>query len=414
MSARYKISFITLLAALAFTFGMNTVYAQTTAYIELYYGNQKFVFRDEYISPTNHLVAEEIFERGINAPLGRKLEIVSGKLRGGATYKAALLYCFPLLGGFVDDAIKKINSAPVDSMIKFDPNAKPMFVISREKDGVEVDEDRLYMDIYFALSAGEKASVAIPVRKLSPRTRAGDNIALTGLRTRYSTDFSTSTDERKHNISLAASKINGSVIDAGSVLSFNEKVGRRTAKNGFLESKIIKGGKYVAGIGGGVCQVSTTLYNAALMSDLEVVKVSRHSLQSSYEMPSFDAMVNSGSSDLAIKNTGDTPVFIRAFVSGTRVFVEVYGAALPYTIKRESEITFKGETPPYDEVTDTIMEYFEEGTQSGTRKTISYSHPEVHSNGYLLYYDKRGNLLERKLIRRDVYNSVRGVIAVAP
>ena len=70
--------------------------------------------------------------------------------------------------------------------------------------------------------------------------------------------------------------------------------------------------------------------------------------------------------------------------------------------------------PKYDEIVDEKYEYFEQGELSGTRKTVSYSHPEVHSKGYLLYYDFQGNLMQTKHIRTDKYSSVKGVIAIAP
>lgn len=415
MGLKYKISFLTILMIFAVSsLGVMKVNAQSTAYIELYYGNEIFVYRDEYIEPSNHLVAEEIFERRINAPLESKLELIRRKLRNGADYKSAMLTCFPLLQNTVDGVIKTLNREPQDSEIRFDPSVKPMFTISRERAGVKVLEDRLYMDIYFALIMSPSIKIKVPIEKPTAQITVRDNIVLTNLRAKYSTDFSSSTDERKHNISLALSKINGAIIGGGETLSFNDTVGRRTAQNGFLEAKIIKGGKYVPGIGGGVCQVSTTLYNAALLSDLQIVDVNRHSLQSSYELPSFDAMVNSGSSDLKICNAGERPVFIKAYSDGGRAYVEIYGSKLPYTIKRKSEVTFTGETPEYDEVVDESLQYFEVGTESGTRKAVSYSHPEVHSNGYLLYYDNYGKLLETKLIRTDKYNSVKGLIAIAP
>ncbi len=413
MGKRYIVIFSVLLLVVM-QMNVFTVSAQSTVYIELQYGYKKFAYRDEYIEPSNHLIAEEIFERKINAPYEEKIELIAHKIRGGADYKTAILTCFPLLENTVNKAVNEINILPSDSEIKFDPSLRPMFVISRERVGTTVLVDRLYMDIYFALMNSPSVRIKVPVEHPTPNITVSDNIELTNLRARYSTDFSSSAADRKHNISLALSKLNGYVLGGGETLSFNKIVGRRTAKNGFKEAKIIKGGKYVPGLGGGVCQASTTLYNAALLSDLQITAVNRHSLKSSYELPSFDAMVNSGSSDLKIFNQGDRPVFIKAYDDGARAYVEIYGTKLPYKIKRKSEVTFTGDTPGYDEMVDNKLEHFEADTEPGTRKIISYSHPEVRSNGYLLYYDMYGRLLETKLIRKDVYNSVKGVIAIAP
>lgn len=396
------------------SFAFSTVKAETIAQIKLFYKNQTFVFRDSYIHSDNHLVTQEIFDRKINATFSEKIECVQQKLKSGADYKRALLYCFPLLEETVNEAISTVNKEPVNSQMRFDPSKSKMFVISREKQGVEVQEDRLYMDIYFALILSSDAKVKIPVRILPAEITTQDNIALTKLRSRYSTDFSQSSAERKHNIQLALSKISGAVIHSGEVFSFNETVGSRTIKNGYKEAKIIKNGRYEPGVGGGVCQASTTLYNAALLADLNVIAVNRHSLKSSYELPSFDAMVNSGTSDLKIRNDGSDSVYVKAYASDGKAFVEVYGSKLPYVIKRKSEVTFTGETPPYEEVIDEKLKYFSDDDLPGTKKTISYSYPEVHSNGYLQYYDEYGKLLKTKKIRTDVYNSVCGIIAVMP
>lgn len=389
------------------------VYAEDRAYIVFEYKGMRYEYVDSLISPTDHLVAQEIFDRFINAPLSSKLAVVHSKVRGGADYKSAMLFCFPLLERTIEHIKSEINCSPTDSTIRFDPSKKPMFSISRDRAGVEVIEDRLYMDTYLALSASSTATVKIPVRSLTAAVSVSDNVRLTNLRASFSTDCANSTYERKHNISLALSKLSGTVLSMGETLSFNQKVGRRTSQNGFKEAKIIVGGKYVAGLGGGVCQASTTLYNAALRSDLTIVEVNRHTLASSYVQPSFDAMVNSGSSDLVIRNDGDTPVFICAYCDGQRAHVRIYGVPLNYKIKCESEVTFTGETPGYDREIDYEHKYFDDELPGAT-KILSYSHPEIHSNGYLLYYDFSGKLIERKLIRSDKYSSVRGVIAVAP
>ena len=117
----------------------------------------------------------------------------------------------------------------------------------------------------------------------------------------YSTSYASSSAARKHNIELAASAVNGAVIGVGEEFSFNVTVGVRSRRRGYLPAPVIVSGKYTTGVGGGVCQVSTTLYNAVLRSGLEVVSVSRHSIPVSYVPRSMDAMV-SGATDFRFKN----------------------------------------------------------------------------------------------------------------
>jgi hypothetical protein len=202
-------------------------------------------------------------------------------------------------------------------------------------------------------------------------------------------------------------------LNAGADFSFNKTVGARTDINGFKEAKIIFKGEYVEGVGGGVCQASTTVYNAALKADMFVTHAQNHSLTSAYVQPSFDAMV-SGASDLRFRNTGKTPVFIRAFCTYDAAIVEIYGSALPYRIALESVTLCRAEPPPEREVLDTERKHVPACSRAGDKTRVSYSHGAVKSEGYILYYSRSGKLLERKLLRRDTYNSVQGVIAVTP
>lgn len=95
-----------------------------------------------------------------------------------------------------------------------------------------------------------------------------------------------------HNIALAAEKINGCILADGEEFSFNGRVGARTESNGFLSAPIILEGDFVEGVGGGVCQASTTVYNAALLAGMEITEQHPHSLRVGYVEPSFDAMVS--------------------------------------------------------------------------------------------------------------------------
>jgi len=265
------------------------------------------------------------------------------------------------------------------------------------------------------LRRGGKGAIALKPKTITPETLSYDNMKLTHLRTRFSTGYANSNECRKHNIALALSKINGTRLESGEEFSFNKVVGARSEKNGFKMAKIIMDGAYVDGVGGGVCQASSTLYNAALLADMHVTKVRNHSLLSSYVKPSFDAMVNSASSDLRFVNTGSAPVFIRAYGDGQKAVVEFYGEKLPYTISTDSIITAKTPPPPFKEEVDTEYKYFcPNTTVSGDRKIIANGHGGTKSEGYLVYLDAQGVELERKLIRKDSYRSMAGRVVVAP
>ncbi|MDR2202665.1 MAG: VanW family protein [Clostridiales bacterium] len=386
----------------------------TRARVEIVYNGRVFYYADEFITATDHTVEETIFNRKINSPLPDKLRLVEKCLTAGASYKDAVLYCFPLIAGTVSAAVAYIDRAPVDSVIKFNPDKTPMFEITRESVGYEMAENRLYQEIYLALKRGPDARIAAIPKVLQPSVTAYDNMKLTKLRARFTTDYASSVENRKHNIRLALKKINGTVLMPGKEFSFNGAVGPRTVKNGFKEAKIIMSGEYVEGVGGGVCQASTTLYNCAVLSGLEVTAVNNHSLACGYVGPSFDAMVNASWSDLKFKCGADTPVFIRAYGTVATAVVEIYGAPLPYTITTQSVIVSKADPPADREIIDVERKYVAPASRPGDKLRVSYGHGAMKSEGYLLYHDKSGKLIDKKLIRRDSYSPIAGIIAVTP
>lgn len=383
------------------------------AVIELSYKGERAVYEDRILPEPDHTVTQEFHERRINAPLGDKLALVEENVALGSSAKAAILYSFPLLERVVKNFIAKIEREPRDATMEFRPYSSPMFVITREKPGFSVNEKLLYYEIYNALRRSPAVKIEVKADELRPSVTADELKLYTVKRSTFSTDYSRSTENRKHNIRLALHKLDGVCIADGEEFSFNKAVGSRTAERGFQEAKIIVDGEYVDGTGGGVCQASTTLYNAALLGGLTVTKVSSHSLPPSYVPPSFDAMVNSGSSDLVLRNDTGGPVFIRAFGSSTTATVEFYGKAMPYKIVKESKVISRGSVPEDKIIFDKDNKYVSEAMLPGEKVRVRYGAAGLTSEGYLLYYEN-GVLTRRTLIRKDVYRSVRGLVAVKP
>lgn len=209
---------------------------------------------------------------------------------------------------------------------------------------------------------------------------------------RFSTYYGDSKPNRKDNVALACRKIDGTVLYPEDEFSFNDIVGARTVENGFKSAYIIKDGEFVEGIGGGVCQVSSTLYNCALLADLTITCVRAHSLPVSYVAPSFDAMVSTAS-DLRFVNTLSSPVTIKMFADGKYLKAEMYGIE-SCTIRRRSQTI---ETLPFE------VEYRDDATlKLGEEVIDTYGKAGLRSQGFLEYY-QNGKLLKTVLIRKDTY-----------
>ena len=385
---------------------------QAFASVTIRFGALSVKYQDRFIAPTDYTVADEFFERRINAPLCEKIECVENSLSGGSNPKASMLYTFPFLEESVNEIIAKINRPPVDATISFKPYNRPMFTVTKERVGYAVCEQKVYYDVYRALKMCDNAVVEIKPEVLLPSVKSDDLKAQTSLRAGFSTDYSSSGENRKHNIALALSKINGKVIGAGEEFSFNKAVGVRSKENGFADAKIIVGGEYTDGVGGGVCQASTTLYNCVLLSGLTVTEVRNHTLAPSYVPPSFDAMVSSGYSDLRFVNDSGAPVYIYAVGDGKTATVRLYGVKNPYKIVRESKTVSTTAIPEDKVIVDETGEY---GTlfSEEEKVRVKWGIKGISSEGYLCYYEK-GKLVKRELIRKDVYLPVQGIVAVKP
>ena len=209
---------------------------------------------------------------------------------------------------------------------------------------------------------------------------------------RFSTYYGDSKQNRKDNVALACRKIDGTVLYPEDEFSFNDIVGARTVENGFKSAYIIKDGEFVEGIGGGVCQVSSTLYNCALLANLTITCVRAHSLPVSYVAPSFDAMVSTASG-LRFVNTLSSPVTIKMLADGKYLKAEMYGIET-CTIRRRSQTI---ETLPFE------IEYRDDATlKLGEEVIDTYGKEGLRSQGFLEYY-QNGKLIKTVLIRKDTY-----------
>ena len=262
------------------------------------------------------------------------------------------------------------------------------------KDGITLSAVDFYKALFAAVDGKTNSSVYLVERK----AESLDTLkARTVLRGDFKTSFYSSGEGRSNNIALAANKIDGYILLPNDVFSFNETVGKRTEENGFKEAKIIVDGEFTSGIGGGVCQVSTTLYNAALLAGLQIVEANQHSLPVSYVKPSLDAMV-SNYSDLKIKNVTDSPIYIHGYVENKTVRFQIYGTS-GNDIKIDSIVT---KTLPFDK-----KYVYDETLCDGD--VIRQGKDGFESDAYLSYVEN-GMTVKRK-IRHNVYKPQAELIA---
>ncbi len=299
----------------------------------------------------------------------------------------------------LSEICQKESIAPKNARVSFKPNSEKKFSVIKESYGITADYDKLVSDVLSCLSVGG-GTVSISYQKALPKVYEKDISLDIYKRSSFSTSYINSTIERSENIAIATAMINGAVIRNGETFSFNETVGKRSADKGYKNAKVIIDGKFKDGIGGGICQVSTTLYNAVLLAGLDVVAVSPHSLAVSYVDASFDAMVSYGGSDFKFKNNTGSDIYIEGFTKARELSFIIYG--------KKSKCAYRSESVIIEKTPFTRKTIFNPLFDENEYVVKQQGKPGLKSQGYLIKTEN--GVTTRTLIRKDSYSSIEEII----
>ena len=248
---------------------------------------------------------------------------------------------------------EKVDTKPKNAeVIEFDPSADSMFTIAAEQKGVEVDQKDASKALSDMIKSGNYAgTVTAKTTEVDPdytESYLKKNITKLSSFSTYSTNNSNGNENMR--VSLAA--CNGSIINPGETWSFNECTGDSNLEsNGYLPAGVIVQGRSETGVGGGICQSSTTIYNAALLCGMDVEERACHYYKSTYVDAGRDATIDYGNIDLKLSNPFKYQLFMKCWMDGTELNCEMYGL----------------ENPKFDEI------------------DISTTDPSYFSNGYTVY-----------------------------
>ena len=316
----------------------------------------------------------------------------------------------------VQDVVRKVLSPYLAdyalvknaTIVDFDTENRT-YVIDKEKEGYIIDVDTTAKSVKALFdSKTYVAVVKVPTEKREPEITEAmikENFGLIG---ECSTKTSAN-NNRNNNIRQACENMNGTILEPGEVFSFNDTVGQRTTENGFKEATVIMGGQYEQGLGGGICQVSTTLYNAVLKADLEVVKRSAHAWPSDYIQTGLDATVDWPAIDFQFKNDTDYQVVVLAWFdsSDSTCNAEIYGKKLPdgKYIELYAEITSMTSAGDVEYVEDRELEM-------GKTKTLRDAHQGITANAYKIWYNADGEEIDRVYYNTTYYAAYGKRVAV--
>ena len=267
----------------------------------------------------------------------------------------------------IDSIYNEIHKEPVNAYFTQDP-----YVVHPSENGMDFT---ISLDEAKNLLQEDKEEYVIPLKVLHPSvtTNMIGTEAFPNLLSEFSTKYATSNKNRTTNLILAANKINGTVLMPGETFSYNKVVGERTIQAGYKEAPVYVSGRVEDGIGGGICQITTTLYNAVVYANLDIVERSNHQFVPSYAGPSRDATVVYGAIDFKFKNNRDYPIKITCSVSGGIANFKIWGLK-----------------------TDTDYEVQITSRTTGTTATA------IYSEAYKIL-KKKGNVVSTTLLSKDTY-----------
>lgn len=250
------------------------------------------------------------------------------------------------------------------------------------------------------------AQLSIPMTPIAPRFTA-DEIRAVLFRDQLSSYRSphTANTNRTHNLDLACRAIDGTVINAGETFSFNNIVGERTAAKGYREATVYVGTESKDELGGGICQIASTLYNAALYAEMDITSRASHTFFVTYVPGGLDATIYWGSLDFKFKNNTDYPIRVNASVSGGYVNISIDGTKTNDHVVKLSSTRLS--TEPYNTV------YEEDSSKPvGYEKEKTYPYTGYTYEAYQYIYDGNGNLLETNYLGKSTYKKRDRVITI--
>lgn len=226
------------------------------------------------------------------------------------------------LNKYLNDLNKKIYVKPINATIKID-NGK--IDISKEKNGYKLNKDELKNTIIRKIKLIDNSEENIPIIIVKPIYTYEKLSKINYVLGRFETYFNSKNYDRVNNIKLASDATSNILLNEGEVFSFNTIIKNANIDNYLKEAPVIINGKQDRGKGGGMCQVSSTIYNSALYSGMKIVSVKNHSIPSPYIEKGRDATVSGGCIDLKFINKYDTPVFIYNEVKDNKIVCTIYG-----------------------------------------------------------------------------------------
>lgn len=342
-------------------------------------------------------VVDEAYAYGKDFNLMKKYNLIKNPVP--TQFRLKFTYNSEPIKELIADIQKDNDKAPVNAAISMVSSGK--FTITPDVKGAKLNVEKLEKEILDKINGDLTGDVEIlaPVDVVQASV-TGDVLSKVNTKvSSFSTNFSGSSANRVTNISLATKTINGKLLMPGDTFSFNDVVGKRTAERGYKEAPVIVGNKLDSGLGGGICQVSTTLYNAVIRANINSTERSHHTLPSHYIGLGMDATVDYGNLDYKFKNTLDYPIFLEGYIQGNIIGFNVYSDSS--LTKRSYDLI----NEVYETMQPTTKYVDDANMYEGQTETVQPSSIGYKVRVYKKIYEG-GKLVGQELISNETYNKV--------
>lgn len=308
------------------------------------------------------------------------------------------------LQGILLDIKKQVDKPETDAKLIY---SKDKIDFKKEVTGLSVNIEKNMNLVEYQILERRFTSSSLFVDEKKAKILYNDIKDINGVLASFGTTFNAGDLNRTHNIRLAGNRINGTILMPEEIFSMNKALGPRTLENGYKDAPVIYKNELIKGPGGGVCQVTTTLYNAALKSKIDIVERTHHSLPLGYVAPGQDATIAEDYIDLKFQNSTGYAVYIYAEVSGNALNMRILGKKQgdEYIVKLKSEVMEEYIPDEAEIIVDNTIpddEMIEARKAKKGMRVILYRET----------YNKKGELLKREKINDDVYKPVRAQIKV--
>ncbi|WP_163192061.1 VanW family protein [Clostridium thermarum] len=348
-------------------------------------------------------IVEEVFSYGKDLSIFQKNNTIKNGIN--KEYELSFTYDDTAVGSVIAAMEKDINKDPVDGSLEMVSRGK--FKVTPDIKGYKLLSDKLKEDIINSINGdlGNDITIEAPVETLTAHKTEEKLSTVDTLIASYSTDYKTSSWGRSTNIELATKSIDKLLLMPGDSFSFNETVGERTKARGYQEAGVIIGNKIESGLGGGICQVSSTLYNAVLRANINSTERYHHTLTSSYVAYGLDATVDWGNLDYKFTNTLEYPIYIEGYVQNKTVHFNIYSNKS--LTSRQYDVV----NQVYKTVETTTKTIEDPNMPEGKKEVVQKAQTGIKVRVYRNTYEN-GKLIKQDLISDDYYRPVEGIVKV--